>query len=91
MIALTLYSRPGCHLCEQMKATIDRVAQSIPLTLEVIDISDDADLDARYGLVIPVLLVDGRKAAKYRIEDAELTKILMARTGGPGRAGGPGK
>jgi glutaredoxin len=83
MIALTVYSRPGCHLCEEMKAAIDRVAQSIPLTVEVIDISDDAELEARYGLEIPVLLVDGKKAAKYRVSEKELTRILRARATRP--------
>jgi len=87
MIALTLYSRPGCHLCEEMKATIDRVARSIPLTVEVIDVSDDAELDTRYGLEIPVLLVDGKKAAKYRVSEEELTRILRTRAGGAGKAG----
>jgi glutaredoxin len=85
MIALTVYSRPGCHLCEEMKATIDRVAQSIPLTVEVIDISDDAELDARYGLEIPVLAIDGKKAAKYRVSEEELRRILWARAGEAGQ------
>ena len=90
MIALTLYSRPGCHLCEEMKATLDRVARSIPLTLSVVDISADAALEERYGLEIPVLLVDGKKAAKYRISEEELTRILIARSGGSGASGGSG-
>ncbi len=81
MIALTLYSRPHCHLCDEMKAAIARVAREIPLTLEDIDISSDAALEARYGLEIPVLLVDGRKAAKYRVSDEELRRILKARAG----------
>lgn len=81
MIALTLYSRPGCHLCDDMKAAIARVAREIPLMLEEIDISSDPALEARYGLEIPVLLVDGRKAAKYRLTDAELTRILTSRAG----------
>ncbi len=80
MIELTLYSRPGCHLCDQMKATIDRVARTIPLTLRVVDISGNADLEARYGVEIPVLLVDGRKTAKYRIEEADLRRSLGSRT-----------
>jgi glutaredoxin len=87
VIALRVYSRPGCHLCDEMKATIDRVAQSIPLTVDVIDISDDAELTARYGVEIPVLLVDGTKAAKYRVSEAELARILRARAGGAGKAG----
>ena len=74
-------------MCEEMKAAIDRVAQSIPLTVEVIDISDDAELERRYGPEIPVLLVDGKKAAKYRVSEAELSRILRARAGGAGKAG----
>jgi hypothetical protein len=66
-------------LCEEMKATIDSVAQSIPLTVEVIDISDDSELEARYGLEIPVLLVDGKKAAKYRVSEEELRRMLKGR------------
>jgi hypothetical protein len=78
--ALTLYSRPGCHLCDDMKIVITRVARTLPLTLDVIDISTDADLEARYTLDIPVLLVNGRKAAKYRISEDELRRLLTART-----------
>ena len=81
MIALTIYSRPGCHLCEEMKAVVETVARSIPLSLEEVDISTDPALEARYGLEIPVLLVDGRKAAKYRIGEGELRKLLAGRAG----------
>jgi hypothetical protein len=80
VIALTLYSRPGCHLCDDMQATVARVARTMPLTLEVVDISTDADLEATYGLEIPVLLVDGKKAAKYRVSEDELRRLLVART-----------
>jgi glutaredoxin len=84
MIALTVYSRAGCHLCDEMKATIDRVAQSIPLTVNVIDISGDSELERRYGVQIPVLLVNGTKAAKYRIGEEELRQVLLGRMGGTG-------
>ncbi len=76
---LTLYTRPGCHLCDDMKAIIDRVARRLPLTVEVVDISADPDLEARYGLEIPVLMVNGAKAAKYRIAEEELTRIVERR------------
>ena len=88
MIALTIYSRPGCHLCDEMKAVVHTVAQSVPVTLEEIDISTDPGLEARYGLEIPVLMVEGKKAAKYRIGEGELRRMLTGRSGGPG---GPGK
>jgi glutaredoxin len=87
MIAVTLYSRPGCHLCDDMKAVVQRVAREMPITMETVDISSDPELEARYGLEIPVLLVDGKKAAKYRVSEEELTRILAGRAGGPGGAG----
>lgn len=83
MIALTLYSRPGCHLCDEMKAVVQRVvrAHGEPVTIEEIDISTDTALEARYGLEIPVLLVDGRKVAKYRMTEEDLTRMLQSRAG----------
>jgi thiol-disulfide isomerase/thioredoxin len=64
--ALTIYSRPGCHLCDEMKAVVQRVADAAepPLAVEEIDITTDPALEARYGLEIPVLLVDGRKVLR---------------------------
>ena len=92
MIALTLYSRPGCHLCDDMKAVVERVARtSTPVpTIEVIDISSDPELEALYGLEIPVLLVNGKKAAKYRVTEEELRRQLRGRAGKAGGAGKPG-
>jgi glutaredoxin len=87
VIALTIYSRPGCHLCDEMKAVVRNVARTIPLSLQEIDISTNAALEAEYGLEIPVLLVEGKKAAKYRIAEEELRRLLIARAGQAGRAG----
>ena len=86
VITLTIYSRPGCHLCEEMKAVVYRVARIgiAPITIDEIDISTDAELESRYGLEIPVLMVDGKKAAKYRVTDEELARLLQGRAGGAG-------
>ena len=74
---LTIYSKPGCHLCEEMKAIVTRTIQKRDgMTLEEIDISGDPALLALYELEIPVLMVDGKKSAKYRITEAELTRKL---------------
>ena len=78
-VTLTLYSRPGCHLCEEMKTVVARVASAQSMTVEEIDISTDPELEARYGLEIPVLEIDGRKVAKYRIDEATLRRVLTAR------------
>jgi hypothetical protein len=81
MIAFTIYSRPGCHLCDEMKAVVERVAVSAtpPATVAIIDISSDPDLESRYGLEIPVLLVNGKKAAKYRVNEQQLRRMLEGR------------
>jgi hypothetical protein len=80
-IDVQIYSRPECHLCDEMKAVVARVAKIVPLAVTVVDISGDPDLEARYGLEIPVLMVEGKKAAKYRITEGALKKILAARGG----------
>jgi hypothetical protein len=77
-VALRLYSRPGCHLCDEMKAVVDRVAAGRPVTMEVIDISADPVLEDRHGLEIPVLFVNDRKVAKYRISEEALVRALDA-------------
>jgi hypothetical protein len=84
MRALTIYSRPGCHLCDDMKAIVHRVANTStePIAVDEIDISTDAELESRYGLEIPVLLLDGRKVAKYRIGEDELRRVLAGRVEG---------
>jgi hypothetical protein len=63
-----------------MKAVITRVVAPLGsgVTVREIDISGDADLEARYGLEIPVLLVDGKKAAKYRVTEDALRRMLTA-------------
>jgi glutaredoxin len=83
IVRLTVYSKPGCHLCDDMKALIHRVIAQRPeagdLSLEEIDVSTDRELLDRYGLEIPVLLIDGKKVAKYRVSEAELTRLVKAR------------
>jgi glutaredoxin len=92
VIRLTIYSRPGCHLCEVMKATVERAvrASDLEVSVDEIDISADADLEARYGIEIPVLMVDGKKAAKYRVSEWDVRRLLLARSGESDRSGGSG-
>ena len=82
MTHLTIYSRPGCHLCDEMKAVVHLVSVAVPLSLEEVDISGDAELERLYGLEIPVLMIDGKKVAKYRIAEAELLRMVMRRAEG---------
>jgi glutaredoxin len=79
MIAVTLYSRPGCHLCDEMKALVTKVARRIQMSIAEIDITTDPALERQYGEEIPVLMIDGSKAAKYRIDEQTLLRILAGR------------
>jgi hypothetical protein len=72
-----------------MKAVVTLVARSTSLRIEEIDISNDPALEAQYGLEVPVLAVEGRKAAKYRVTEEELRRILAARTGESGGSDHP--
>jgi hypothetical protein len=67
-----------------MKAVVDRVARTVPLEVEIIDVSADPALEARYGLEVPVLAIDGKKAAKYRVSEEDLRRMVLARRGPAG-------
>jgi Glutaredoxin-like domain (DUF836) len=81
VISIVLYSRPGCHLCDEMKAVVNRVARHTPIVLSEVDITGDPELEARYGIEIPVLMLEGKKVAKYRVTEEALRRMLagMAR------------
>jgi hypothetical protein len=59
-----------------MKAVVAPVASEWGATLRLVDISTDQTLESRFGEQIPVLFVNGRKAFKYRVTDAELRRRL---------------
>ena len=76
-VVLTLYTRSGCNLCDEMKDVVRPVAQELGCRVDEVDIAGDADLEARFGHEIPVLVVDGRKAFKYRVTERDLRKQLQ--------------
>ena len=81
MTQLTVYTRPGCHLCDDLKKTLRRVRRQQAFDLREVDISRDPGLERRYRHDIPVLLIDGVEAARHRIEDADLLRRLRAQAG----------
>ena len=76
MSRVTLYSRPGCHLCEDARAVISRVCGELGETFEEISIEGDPDLQERYGEEIPVTLVDGRQHDFWRVDESRLRIAL---------------
>ena len=79
MIRLSLFSRPGCHLCEEMKTVVRRVAAATTIELDEVDISGDPALEVLYGAEIPVLVLGATKVAKFRISESELRRVLEKR------------
>jgi glutaredoxin len=73
---MTLYSRPGCHLCEAMRAVAEPVARAAGIDFEELDVDADAAAAARYDLEIPVLCIDGEKAFAVAVTAAELRARL---------------
>ena len=86
---LTLYTRPGCRLCDEMKAVIRRVQGQVACELAEVDISHDEALLRRYRDHIPVLLADGVEVARTRVGLGELLETLMSRRPDTGAAPDP--
>ena len=82
-VTVTLYGKPDCHLCEEAKGVVRAVQAEHPFRLEKVDIAGDPDLERAYGTEIPVVLVNGKKAFKVRVEAARLARLV--RRGGAGR------
>jgi thioredoxin reductase (NADPH) len=75
--ALKLLTRPGCHLCEEMKARVAPLVTRLGGTLTEVDVDADPALAARFGLEIPVLLdAEGRVVAKVRDDVRRIARRL---------------
>ncbi len=81
---VTLYSRPGCHLCEVAKGQIAALVKEFSESgarLTEINIDDDAELRTRYDIDVPVIFLGARKAAKHRVDLAQLRRQLRDASG----------
>ena len=67
MTRLRLLSRPGCHLCEEMRRQVETIPADADRQWEEVDVDSDPDLARRYGDTIPILFVNGRLFAKIRL------------------------
>ena len=72
MSTVTLYARPGCHLCDDARAAIERVRGRTPFRLVEIDIESDDALHRTYLERIPVVEVDGEELFEYFVDEAML-------------------
>jgi glutaredoxin len=74
---VTLYSRPGCHLCEEAKAAIAPLLREFRAVLREVNIDDDPHLKERYGWDVPVIFIGRHKAAKHRVDVAQFRRQLQ--------------
>jgi glutaredoxin len=73
---VTIYSRPGCHLCEDAKAQIAPLLEEFGARLTEINIDEDSQLRARYDFDVPVIFLGARKAAKHRVDVVQFRRQL---------------
>ena len=76
MTVVTLYGKPGCHLCDEARAVVDQVRRERPFDLREVDITLDPFTHRRYAERIPVVEVDGEEAFEYVVEPEELRRRL---------------
>ena len=79
-MTVTLYTRAGCHLCEEAERVLRREQTATPFQLELVDIDRDPELARRYGVRVPVVAVDGQDLFEYEVPP----DLLRARLGGFG-------
>lgn len=74
---ITLYGRPGCHLCEDARALLDRLGRRYLMRVNEVDITQDAELVRAYDLVIPVVVIGGVELTAP-IREADVIRVLEA-------------
>jgi glutaredoxin len=73
---VTLYTRPGCHLCDEAKAAIAPILREFGAVLREVNVDEDAVLKERYGWDVPVIFIGQGKAAKHRVDLAQFRRQL---------------
>jgi len=75
-LEVTLYTRPGCHLCEEAKAQIAPLLERAGARLREVNIDEDAELRERYNVDVPVIFLGARKVAKHRVDLEQFRRQL---------------
>jgi glutaredoxin len=73
---VTLFGRPGCHLCDDALAALERIRSDAPFDLRTVNIEDDDALLRAYLVRIPVVAVDGEEVYDYYVDEADLRARL---------------
>ncbi|HEY5420101.1 MAG TPA: glutaredoxin family protein [Marmoricola sp.] len=71
-----LYSKPGCHLCDDARAIVERVCADLGTSYDEVDITTSPELTNAYADQIPVTFVDGRQHDFWRVDETRLRRAL---------------
>ena len=77
---MTLYSKPGCHLCDDARAVVEQVCAELGESWVEVDVLGSAELSRRYGEEIPVTFVDGAQHDFWRVDPDRLRAALSRRS-----------
>lgn len=77
-IPLTVYTAPGCCLCDDAHRALGPLGSELGLAVEWVDISEDEGLEAAWRQQIPAGVMDGRKVFKYRVDEQLLRRRVAA-------------
>jgi glutaredoxin len=75
-VTVTIYGRPGCHLCDDALVVLERVRADVPFDLRRVNIEDDDALLRAYLERIPVVALDGEEVYDYHVDEADLRSRL---------------
>jgi len=79
MMEVVLYTKPGCCLCDTVKAQLGRLRTRQPFELREVNILEDRAAYGQYHEEIPVVFINGRKAFKYHLDEKAFLRQLKAR------------
>ena|SRR5690242_1291706 len=76
-LEVTLYTRPGCHLCEEAKSLIAPLVAEFDARLREVNVDADPELHERFNLDVPVIFLGSRKIAKHRVDPIQFKRLLL--------------
>jgi glutaredoxin len=79
MPLVTVYSRAGCHLCEEALGALERLRSEVPFDLQTVDIEADEELHRAYLERIPVVALDGEELYEFFVDEGDLRHRLVGR------------
>lgn len=77
LIPLVLYSRVGCHLCDETQQALEQLQELCGFRLQVLDVDEDPLLEQRHGWFVPVLMYQDQEIFHYRMDRDKLEAFLL--------------